>query len=375
MTAFDETAAVGRWRGALAARGTLRAEDLDELECHLLDHVDALVAKGATRADAFDLATAALGDVHALGDEFAKVNPLLAWRAALFWICAGVLMVLGLRPVQVLSGHAVISASLALHLPSAVGRSLVWAVGLVSPLLFFAGAFAFVHRRKRVLGSSRFRIAAIVGAAVTMLAEHLGSSWGWFFHLERGWFERAALHEAWTSFASANYVLAVVAPIALAGFALRQRMRARDSSSFWLAIGFFVGTVRCEVHEFVRLLTFAGAGVGHLDASQTHALVWTITLASPCLLAAGAYTFLRHSAPAPTGLARGRGIAASLVIATVAAIGAVFATNVVGDHASRVLEGDAYAAGIQAWLLSSIVTSAILPIAVGALAFRLRRAT
>jgi hypothetical protein len=363
--------ALVEWRAALAARGTLRGEDLDELESHVLDRVDALVEEeGVDRADAVERAIIELGEAHAIADEFAKVNPLLAWRAALFWICAGVLMVLGLRPLQVLAAHGVVSASLGLALPKSLTVVLVWAVGLVSPLAFFAVAFSFRQRLVASIATSRRRLLVVVGAAVTMLAEHLGSSWGWFFWLERRSFERVELHDAWTTFMHATYVLAVVAPIALAAFAVHQR--ARNAASFWLAIGFFVGTVRCEMHELVRMLTLVGAGVGHLDATQTRALVWIVTFAAPCLLAAGTYTFLRHCAPTPSGLVRGRGILVSLVLGTAAAIGAVFATGDVGDHATRILAVDAQAAAIDAWLVSSIVVSAALPILVGALTFRLR---
>lgn len=376
---FDEAAAIARWRGALAARGTLRGDDLDELESHLRDHLDALVEEGVERSDAFERAASALGDVAAIADEFAKVNPLLAWRSALFWICAGVLTVLGLRPVQVLAAHAVVSGTLALHLPRAFTTALVWSIALVSPLVFFAGAFVLVQLRSRVVAlfARPFaRIIAIVGAAVTMLAEHLGASWGWFYTLETRAFEWDPLAHAWTTFWMATTALGVIAPLALAGFAIHQRARAKDASSFWLAVGFFVATIRCELHELVRYLTLAGAAVGHLDPAQTGALVWMVTLASPCLLAAGTYTFLRHCAPLPSGFVRGRGIVVSLVLGAASAIAAVFLTRPVGHHANRIIAEGAYVAGVHAWLVSSIVMSAMLPILVGALAFRLRdRAT
>lgn len=378
---MSEGAAIDRWRSArsaLAARGTLSSDDLDELESHVLDHVDALMEEGLALEEAFDRALAALGELEAIADEFAKVNPLLAWRSALFWIGAGVLTVLGLRPVQVLASHGIVAGSLALHLPKTVTTVLVWAVAFVAPLAFFAGSFFLVRARARVVAwfaRPYARIVAIVGAAITMLAEHLGANWGWFFAWERRAFEWQALDDAWGSFWTATTILGVIAPIALAGFALHQRTRARHSSSFWLAVGFFVATIRCELHELVRYLTLAGAAVGHLDVAQTRALVWTVTLASPCLLAAGTYTFLRHCAPAPSGLARSRGIVVSLVLATAAAIAAVFLTRPVGHHATSIIAVDVFIAGIDAWLVASIVTAAALPILVGTLTFRLRSAS
>ena len=370
--------ALERWRAALAARGTLTKDDLDELESHVLDHVDALIEQGVAPAEAYERALAALGDPQAIADEFAKVNPLLAWRSALFWICAGVLTVLGLRPVQVLASHAVVAGTLGLHLPRAFTTTLVWSVALGSPLVFFAGALVLERVRMRVVAMfarPSARIAAIVGAAVMMLVEHLGADWGWFFNLEREAFEWHALEHAWSTFWKATTILGVIAPIALAGVALHQRARARESSSFWLAVGFFVATIRCELHELVRFLTLAGAGVGHFDAAQTRALVWTVTLASPCLLALGTYTFLRHCAPTPSGLVRSRGIVVSFVLATATAIAAVFVTRPVGHHATSILAFDVLVAGMHAWLVASIVTAAALPILVGTLAFRLRSPT
>jgi PadR family transcriptional regulator, regulatory protein PadR len=375
---FDEAAAIARWRASLASHGTLRKGDLDELECHLLDHVDALAGEGVDREEAFERAAAALGDASAIADEFAKVNPLLAWRTALFWIGAGVLTVLGLRPVQVLAAHAIVSGTLALHLPRAAITVLVWSVAFLSPLVFFAGSFALVPLRTRVVSlfaRPSARVIAIVGAAVTMLVEHLGASWGWFFAWEERAFEHASLDHAWNVFWMATTVLGVADGARIPQERSARRRRAGDASSFWLAVGFFVGTIRCEMHELVRYLTLASAALGHLGPAQTGALVWTVTLASPCLLAAATYTFLRHHSPLPSGVARGHGIVVSLVVATVMAIAAVFLTRPVGHHANSILAFDAYVAGIHAWLVSSIVMSALLPILVGVLTFRLRDRT
>ena len=140
-------------------------------------------------------------------------------------------------------------------------------------------------------------------------------------------------------------------------------------------VDIYAGACSCCEHELVRFVTLAGAAAGHLDPAQTGALVWIVTLASPLLLAAGTYTFLRHHAPKPENLARGRGIVASLVAGAVVAIAAVFLTRPVGHHANRMIALDAYVAGVHAWLVASIVMSAMLPILVGTLAFRLRGRT
>lgn len=122
---FDEAAAIARWRAELARTGTLFEADLDELESHLYDRIDALADAGASREDALASAVKDLGEPRSIAREFAKVNPLLAWRAALFWIGAGVLTVLALRPVQELATHGVIAAGLALVTSGSSGRKVV----------------------------------------------------------------------------------------------------------------------------------------------------------------------------------------------------------------------------------------------------------
>ena len=77
---FDRETAIAAWRQRLVRTGNFFESDLDELEEHVRDHLDALEEVGLAGEAAFRIALESLGEAAALGDEFAKVNRL-AWRA------------------------------------------------------------------------------------------------------------------------------------------------------------------------------------------------------------------------------------------------------------------------------------------------------
>ena len=379
---FDETKAIAAWRGRLAETGTLFEADLDELESHLHDHLEGLEEVGITGESAFLIATERLGETRALADEFAKVNPLLAWRAALFWISAGVMLVLGLKPVQDFAIHGAVAAAMALHLQKPLVTILMWAVTFGSPLAFFAIAFWYARRHVEApLPSARHavvRVGLIVGCAVLMLAAHLGLEWGWLVRYEYRW-SGATIDAAGEAIGDAYYALAIAAPLFLGGMAYRQRalvLQDRTSAAplFWLAVGLFIGSVRCELHRFVRHAAFAGGGLAHLGADQMGALMWVVTLGCPLMLFASTYAYLRHRAPGPTRLVRARGVLLAMACSGAIAIAAVFATGPVSGHAYSLLTPDAMFAGFRGWLFAGIVMSCALPVLVGTIMLRLRSA-
>jgi len=379
---FDEKTALVAWRSKLAETGTLFEADLDELESHLRDHLDGLAEVGITGEEAFAVASARLGETRALDEEFAKVNPLLAWRAALFWISAGVMMVLGLRPLQELATLGVIAITMSLHFGNVLATIAMWSVAFVSPLAFFGVIFPLVRRRLAApLWCGRtptLRIGVIVACAVLMLATHLISDWGWFsFHAQRRWgLGLTYVHRATDH---ASYALAVVAPIFLGVIAVRQRRlvlrdRAGAAPLFWLAIGLFIGSVRSELHVFVRFAAFATGGALHLGADSMTRLMWVVTLGCPLVLFASTFAYLRHRAPGPDGFVRARGALVAMAFSGAIAIAAVFVTGALGTRVWSTLSGDAISAGVFSWLVAGIVTSCVLPVAVGTLMLRLRNA-
>src|SRR5215831_16437262 len=81
---FDLEERIRHWRQAQAHALGGRAEVLDELESHLREEVQRLVAAGQTPGSAWETALAHLGDPRQLAAEFGKVSPpgALGWLPA-----------------------------------------------------------------------------------------------------------------------------------------------------------------------------------------------------------------------------------------------------------------------------------------------------
>jgi hypothetical protein len=70
-------------------QGTVRAEDFDELESHLLDDMEQLGGSGLSPAEAFLVASHRIGTAPELAAEYGKVNGGLAWASRIFWMLTG----------------------------------------------------------------------------------------------------------------------------------------------------------------------------------------------------------------------------------------------------------------------------------------------
>ena len=88
---FDLNEAITAWRHELSARSVSGRSDLDELEAHLCDQMDALQSRGLSGQEAFWVAAHRLGSAAALAPEYAKVNPLRPWLSRLCWVAGGIL--------------------------------------------------------------------------------------------------------------------------------------------------------------------------------------------------------------------------------------------------------------------------------------------
>lgn len=71
---FDLTRATQHWLSQLEQGGTFTNDDLQELQSHLLDGVDALQATGLNQQEAFLVATHRVGNVEVLAQEFGKLD-------------------------------------------------------------------------------------------------------------------------------------------------------------------------------------------------------------------------------------------------------------------------------------------------------------
>lgn len=89
---FQLNQAIQNWRSNLLENQTVTDADVDELESHFRDEIDSLMLAGLNEQEAFMVAEHRLGDEQTIGQEFAKVNPSLAWRRRAFWMLFGILV-------------------------------------------------------------------------------------------------------------------------------------------------------------------------------------------------------------------------------------------------------------------------------------------
>ena len=69
---FDLDQQIDRWKSAFAREAACSSDELRELESHLREQIEALVAAGRSEQDAFCESAALLGDPTTIGGEFAK---------------------------------------------------------------------------------------------------------------------------------------------------------------------------------------------------------------------------------------------------------------------------------------------------------------
>lgn len=68
------------WRQLLQQSGTISADDIAELESHLLQEIELLQKSGLLADEALIIATRRLGHPHELAVEYAKNDALMSWR-------------------------------------------------------------------------------------------------------------------------------------------------------------------------------------------------------------------------------------------------------------------------------------------------------
>ena len=77
---FDLEGSVRKWRDQVRSTGRVGAADMQELETHLRDSVGDLVDAGLAHDEAFLIAVRRMGNLNAVGEEFAKVSSENLWR-------------------------------------------------------------------------------------------------------------------------------------------------------------------------------------------------------------------------------------------------------------------------------------------------------
>ena len=77
---FDLETEIHSWSDHLRVHGNFSDADIQELENHLRDEIEDLIAAGLTPDESFLISVKRLGNVEAISHEFAKVNTENLWR-------------------------------------------------------------------------------------------------------------------------------------------------------------------------------------------------------------------------------------------------------------------------------------------------------
>ncbi|HEY9323473.1 MAG TPA: permease prefix domain 1-containing protein [Agromyces sp.] len=80
MADFSLDAAVAEWRSSVAAQRAIAPADVDELEAHLRERIDALTGSGLADDEAFLIALKRLGAVDDLSQEYAREHTERLWK-------------------------------------------------------------------------------------------------------------------------------------------------------------------------------------------------------------------------------------------------------------------------------------------------------
>lgn len=84
--------AIENWKLQLNQHQTMTTSDIEELQIHLLEEIDILMAAGLNQEEAFVIASRRIGSPGELACEFAKINTIAIWKNRFFWMIIGVLM-------------------------------------------------------------------------------------------------------------------------------------------------------------------------------------------------------------------------------------------------------------------------------------------
>lgn len=76
--AFNLNLAIDRWLVQFNKKTGIHRDDLDEIQSHLLDHIEDLIDSGEPAEKAFQIAISGLGDPACLAREYKKVH---CWQA------------------------------------------------------------------------------------------------------------------------------------------------------------------------------------------------------------------------------------------------------------------------------------------------------
>jgi hypothetical protein len=164
---FELERVIQDWRSGLLQNQNVLESDADELESHVRDEVDSLMLAGLSAEEAFMVSTHRIGDPETVGQEFAKVNPRVAWCRRIFWMLFGIFIAILINTIaQISSG---LSAVLLVradvnNILAVVITSVVYMGTFIGVLLLIIVGFDAINQvYKRMFTTSMFLAAGVVG--------------------------------------------------------------------------------------------------------------------------------------------------------------------------------------------------------------------
>jgi hypothetical protein len=149
-TAFDLNEHLAKWRDGLRNRPVICDEDIEELESHLRDTMDALLQARLSEEEAFLVAAHRVGHPVALEEQYRCAKPGTVWKERTQW------MILGIVTLWVVSGLANLGSILTLFLGGALAHNgivLGW-IGLAVQTLLLLG-FGWLSLRQIICAEPR----------------------------------------------------------------------------------------------------------------------------------------------------------------------------------------------------------------------------
>lgn len=142
---FDPNRALSQWKEKLASEAKLNAEQVAELESHVLDTAENLGDR-LTDEEKFWIATQRLGHPAELRHEYEKASPWTTWRVPIFWATVGVAWALGIEAIldAAIPLGALVAAQL--HWPLLYLETWTFGVYVGGPLVAFASVGAWMRR-------------------------------------------------------------------------------------------------------------------------------------------------------------------------------------------------------------------------------------
>jgi hypothetical protein len=150
---FDLTAALRQWRENLAQSPEYSSTDLEELESHLRDSIDALARNGLPLEAAFSSAQQRFGNPSQVAEEFAKAHPGRLLASRLMWFVIG-LVLIGVTDglISILSSFLKVATYLlGTHAPQSVLGFSVIANEALAGLVVFCVYYRFLTTKFELL--------------------------------------------------------------------------------------------------------------------------------------------------------------------------------------------------------------------------------